>query len=287
MILAHTLGYGPQSLDWSAEGSLARLLHQAGFDVYLLEHRGDAHATCSQAPGPCDFDAIVAGDLPAALAQIREKSGLPRALWVGHGLGGQLLYGHLSRGGAADLAAGITLAAAVRQTPASRSRLVALATRLLPPSLRLPTRRLEQLRAPLQAAGSTDPGLLQDVDGDRARGLMLDGSADLPVGLLRQAARWVESGSLCDRDDRYDYLAGLRGLAFPLLTVASAGDRLCPPEAAWPAAAALEAGWAECLELDAGFGHLDPLVGRRAEDQLHPPLLAFLQRHRGACHRAA
>ena len=284
VVLAHALGASPQTLHWSPDTSLVRRLHARGFDVYLLEHRGDRNALSSGKAGPCDLDAIVESDLPAALARVRQYSGHPRALWIGHGLGGQLLYAYLARGGAHDLAAGVTLGAPVRFGPiASRARLLARAARLLPAGLRLPARRLAQLAATAEDGRLAGLGLGRDLDGPRTRGLMVHGAADLPAELLQQAARWLESGTLCDRDDRFDYVAAIAGLRFPVLGVAAHGDPMGPPGDAWPALDALDGDGVERIELDDTWGHLDLLVGRRAEVEVMPAVVEYLDAHRRAC----
>ncbi len=283
LVLAHGLGMNHHSLDFRAGCSLARAAWREGYDVYLLAHRGDRHAVPPPRAQGFDFDDIVDLDLPAALARVLELSGASRALWIGHALGGQLLYGHLARGGADQLAAGIAMCAAVTfPAPASTARVAALAARLLPASWQLPTRALHRAMAPL--GGPTAwAQLCDDVEGPALRGLMVDGVDDLHTGLLRQVARWVSTGHLCDRDDRFDYVAGLRGVRCPTLVVAAAGDNVCPPSAARPAADALgldDSGW---LELGADWGHLDPVLGRRAPDEVYDRLLAWLETHRRRC----
>lgn len=283
VILAHGLGVGARSFDFNPASSLAVRLQQLGFDVYLLEHRGDRHAVAPAGARSFDFDDIATHDVPAALATVRRISGFPRALWVGHALGGLLMYAHLARGGAAELAAGVAMCAPVRfDAPRSRARLAGLAAHLLPTDWSVPLRAVQRALSPW-----ADPTMLasvgQDLDGPTVRGQMVHSAEDVATGLVRQLAGWVSSGAFTDRHDRLDYVAAMRGLDFPLLCVAAEGDRICPPEAARPALDALggEAGlW---RGLDAGWGHLDPLMGRRAATELFPELGAWLDRWRRAC----
>ena len=103
--------------------------------------------------------------------------------------------------------------------------------------------------------------------------------------LLGHAARWLESGTLCDRDDRFDYLAALAGLPFPVLGVAAAGDPLGRPAHAWPALDALDHPDVERLALDESWGHLDLVVGQRADTCVLPVVLDYLERFRRGCQR--
>jgi len=287
LILAHGLGLNQSALDFREGHSLARAAWRRGYDVYLLEHRGDRNALPPRRPGSFDFDDIVDLDLPAALSAVRRVSGAPRALWLGHALGGQLLYGHLARGGADDLVAGVALCAPVQfDSPPSAARLAAAAARLLPAGWRLPSRTLHRALAPLGGPAAFRT-LANDASGPDLRGLMLDGVDDLPMGMIRQVARWVSSGKLCDRHDRFEYIAALRSVSLPLMILAAHGDPICPPAAARPAAEAIDARDLTWEELGPDWGHLDILIGRRAADVVFPLVLDWLEPHRRDCWRPA
>ena len=283
VLLAHGFAQGARSFDFLEQGSLASALHAAGFDVYALSHRGDRGAVAPPTGKGFDFDDIVAQDVPAALATVRRVSGFERVLWVGHSMGGQLLYAHAARGGASEIAAGATLCSAVRfPKPTSQVRLAALTARLLPAEWSLPTRLVQ---GALSAVA--DPGMwasvARDLDGAVARGVMLHAGEDVPIGLVRQVARWLSAGSLCDRHDRLDYLAGLNGLALPIMAVAASGDPVCAPEQARPALDALDPAFTRWLCLGEGWAHLDPLLGRQAAVEVFPEVVAWLNRWRRDC----
>ncbi|MCB9743270.1 MAG: alpha/beta fold hydrolase [Alphaproteobacteria bacterium] len=281
VILAHGLGVNRHSLDYCADLSLARALSQAGFEVFLLEHRGDRSAIAPPDAQPFDFDDIATRDVPAAIEAVKADTGARRVLWVGHALGGQLLYAHLAHGGAPDIAAGVTLSAALRFTPApSTARALQLARQLLPRRLTLPTRAAAALMAP-SSRGSSRVGS-SAMPGEVARGLMLHGTEDLSAGLLRQAMLWMERGALCDRHDRLDYLAAMQGVEMPLMLVTAAGDPLCAPEQAIEAREALRGpGWH--LALGTEWGHLDPLLAAEAPREVFPKLVGWLEGLKGRC----
>jgi len=277
VLLVHGLGTNPRAFDYDPERSLAQALRRAGFDVYLMEHRGDRHAVAPPGASGFDFDDIVTHDVPAALAAIRQRTGYGRTLWIGHAMGGQLLYAHLARGGRGDLGAGVALCAPARfRAPRSQARLAWMVQQLLPSDWSIPSRRLGQALAP---SGTTP--LTFDTDGPLARGLMVDAMADVHAGLIRQIAAWVAGGGLCDRHGRFSYLHGLQGVDLPLLCVGPDADPICPQEAAEAAVEMLSA--AEWLPLSGGWGHLDPLVGRHAPRVVHEPVVAWCRRWRKSC----
>ncbi|MEL6344415.1 MAG: hypothetical protein AAFV53_14955, partial [Myxococcota bacterium] len=209
LILAHGMGLGPVNFGLLGAGSIAHAAHQAGFDVFLFTHRGDRGALPPRdrrrrppRRWGFDFDDIVEHDVPAALEKVRQVTEYPRAIWAGHGMGGQLLYATMARFGDAHLAAGISLCAAARfQAPRSHARLAATVAKLLPLGWNLPTRSLNRVLAPISDEHRyREWGA--DLSGEATRGVMAYGVEDVPAGLLRQLARWVAAGELCDRHDR-------------------------------------------------------------------------------------
>jgi pimeloyl-ACP methyl ester carboxylesterase len=286
IVLVHGLVTGPEGFDLAADPSLARALHHAGYDVFLLTHRGDRGSVPPAAanPGAFDFDDIVSRDVPAALARIREATGARRALWVGHGLGGQMLVAHIANGGTPDLAAAALLCAPVRFTaPRTSVRLAALTARLLPSHWKVPLRAVHQALAPFADRSSTWGDATRDTEGSIARGLMVHGTEDVPVGLARQVATWLEAGGLCDRHDRVDYVTAIKGSRLPLWVLATDGDSLCSPNAARPVVDTVAPGAATWTVLGSRWGHLDPLIGKNAPGEVFGPLMAWLEEWRGHC----
>lgn len=276
VILAHGLGVNRHSLDYAEGMSLAGALAAAGFAVYLMEHRADRSACPPPDARPFDFDDIASQDLPAALDRVREHSGFERVLYVGHGLGGQLLYAHHALGGD-EVAAACTLSAPVQfERPRSMASALRVARLLLPRGLSLPTRATAALMAPSARSGGGLASMA--LPGEVARGLLLHGTEDLPGGLLAQVLLWQELGHLSDRSGRFDYTAALRGLKAPLLVVASPSDPLCrPSQADIPG---LEH---ERVLLPEGWGHLDALLSAEAKDNVYPRVVGFLDQHRARC----
>jgi predicted alpha/beta hydrolase len=261
--------------------SLVEALHQAGFDVYLLCHRGDPDALPPARPQAFDFDDLVAKDLQAALDAIRSRCRAQRVLFVGHGLGGLLFVAHLARSGQRDLAAGVTLCSPVQfDTSPSRAREVHRIARLLPARWAIPHRAIQRC---LLATGrdATLQRQAQQVDGPTLRRLALDQTSDLSAGLMQQIARWHTVGHLSDREDRFDDVAALRGVRFALLSITADADPSCSPAAAAPLTAAICG--SESRTLSGGWGHLDPIVGTAASREVFPGIVDWLNPHRPRC----
>jgi pimeloyl-ACP methyl ester carboxylesterase len=106
---------------------------------------------------------------------------------------------------------------------------------------------------------------------------------DVGAAMVRQVARWLAAGTLCDRDGRFDYVAALRGTAVPVLGIAAEGDAVCSPDAAREGIEALDPACRAWLALGPDWGHLDPLHGPEAPAVVAPRVLEWLDAHRRDC----
>lgn len=283
VILASGIGLSPRSLDLDPSRSLVKHLHDEGFDVYLFTHRGSPDARPPSESPAVDFDGIIAHDVPAAIAVARSLSGAQRVHWIGHGLGGQFLVGHIASDGLNDIAAGVLLSTPVRfEKLKATPRRIAAVAKLLPESWRIPTRRIQEVLT-VASRPSDLASLTLRMEGPMARALLTEAADDMSAGLIQQLATWHEHGQLTDRSNRFDYLEGLGGRKAHLLVVGSPSDNLCSLTAAKPAFERLAPGFGEWLELDGGWGHLDLIAGADARRTIFPRLSGWLEQQHKRC----
>ncbi len=92
--------------------SLADYLVEQGYDCWAIDLR--SNRTSLPPPGTkhhkATYDGYVMGDLPAAIAFIRQSTGYDQVHWVGHSMGGMLLYAYELVHGREHVASGTTIA---------------------------------------------------------------------------------------------------------------------------------------------------------------------------------
>lgn len=284
VVLCHGLGANRFNLDLDDDVSLARHLARRGFEVYVLELRGRGRSVRAGLRGLVPthgFDCYVRHDLPAALDAVRARHGAERVHWVGHSMGGLVLYALLARDPDAPVRSAVTVGSPVcMRLP----WVLRLGLRVLA-ALRLPLcwGRVAFLAAPVTGWVAHPPiGLLvnpRNVRPARLRAACANLVADLSAGEVDHFARMARD-RFGSRDGACDYAAGLAGARTPVLVVAGSADRLAPPDAVRAGFERLggEAGGHRYRVHD-GYGHGDLVIGDAAPAVVFPEVAAWLEAH--------
>jgi len=294
VIAQHGIVANGRNVDVDDTHSLARWLARRGHDVWIPSLRG------TNGPGKLrpldsranfDFDTYASEDLPAVFAHVRRITGAARLDFVGHSMGGLLLYAHLVRSLDAGVDPGIgravTLAAPVRirwtgyleDGAKSLGFLAGLANLV-------PLGGLTGASLPLQAALDTPADHFiystDNVDPELWRRFVAVGTSDaIPGPLGAQMASWLSTGRFTSRDGAVDYLEGLRKVRTPVLVVAAAIDGIAPPWSVRPAFERLagEKAWrvaGQGAGFRADYNHMDLVLGERAPTEVFPWIATWL-----------
>jgi pimeloyl-ACP methyl ester carboxylesterase len=284
-------------LDYDENYSLARFLARTGFDAWVLEPRGCGLAHPEPEGSPAEswnFDDLVNFDAPAAIEHVASSTGR-EVVWLGHSLGGMLLYAYLGRCADRDplVAAGVTIAAPV-VFPAIRSPLI---RQVGPWLLSLPISDMVRQRwivALLWGLLDGSWGLIgspsalrlgvnpDNIDREMIGRAMRTIIGDVPRAKLKQLAQWALDGAFASADGQIDYRAGLAKVNVPLLVTAGSADVLAPPSAVRRALDHLPSGRGSYLEFgrasghSADYGHIDLILGRDAPLEVFPPLVGWI-----------
>ena len=288
VLLCHGLAANHVNFDFDPPHSLAHVFAAAGFEVFSVDWRG---AGASRARRPWqrflfDADDLIAEDGPAFLAHVLERTGAPRAFWVGHSLGALVGYGVLGgpHGGRIQgicaLGAPVffrytgwvvrlsRLALGLAWPLAFRQRWLSIA--LAPFLGRVPLPLTEVLINPKAIA----PRVL--------RKMYCNLVSSMGYRLLRQLDDWSSNDAFRSRDGRVDYRERLRRVTTPALVMGGSQDALATPQAVL--------GQAQLLASDdktvmlfgrengdtLEYGHGDLLFGENAPLEVYPRILRWV-----------
>ena len=296
LVLAHGLNMNRASWALGSGASLIEALTARGHDVFTLEYRG----TSGSRPGASKrwsytIDDHLDRDIPALLREIERLTGSPQVHWVGHSMGGMLLYLYAGRHGGEQIRRAVTLASPIsfrlpRRVPRALGSMV---TRVLYTPLRVPLllgsffslpfsialrgltmrRFLNPAHLSLREVAALCSSALEDVSGP-IYGLFVD------LATSRK--------DLCppqDSDVEGLKPSGLAALEAPLLIVASESDRIAPPgavELAFERAGSEQAAYV-CLGSPSeganspSFGHCDLASGTAATTWVLPLLADWFE----------
>jgi pimeloyl-ACP methyl ester carboxylesterase len=272
------LGPGRDFPQWLAE---------RGFEVFALELRASGDNPALN--WTYTFDDYVLHDLPAAIRWVAARTG--RTHWVGHSMGGMVLYGYLERGEARRVQSGVVVGspAFAPDHLESLEPLIALYPTLRAVFDRLPSQLASRLFAPLAAPiRRPEQHVLWNPDNlapATARPLAANGLSDLSGAVMDQLMASIEARRLVSADGHWDYTAELHRITTPLLFVAGVADALAPPSRVIAAYDGVRApdkhlellGRANGYAHD--YGHLDLVLGDTAPTEVWPLLHDWLVAH--------
>ncbi len=319
VLLCHGISANARHMDLDETHSLARWLVRQGREVWTMSLRGTgdsdrASARKGREPG-YSFDTVWQNDHPAAIAYVRAnvvtparvKAALERgermppqvaALaapqplidYVGHSMGGMLIYAYLSQGGG-GLNAVVTLGSPTRLDWGGPVEpwVAGFSKRFIPARALLPMETPALASMPLQGylPGSPLERLLYNPENssrDAWRRLIAIGTADMSGALWLQVVRMVESGRFESADGAIDFRRDMSKIRNPVFVVAGKVDRIATPPAVRDGYRALggHKEWflaGESSGLFADYGHMDLLIGRESATEIFPRVLGFLDRH--------
>jgi predicted alpha/beta hydrolase len=293
VVLCGGYGCNRHFLDYDERYSLARFLARSGFDAWVVELRGRGLAQRAAETGGSrswTFDDLAAHDVPAAIAHVAERTGRP-VTWLGHSMGGMLLYAYAGSAAAADapLKAGITMASPIVFPQAVSALLSQIGMVLLSVPFSETIHQRWVLGALWGVLGHSsaltvgmNPENIDHPTVGRALRLALE---NVPRVKLQQLARWAAEGAFCSADGQTDYRAGLGSIRVPLLVIAGAADRLATPEAVGCVLDHLGAAETTYVQLGRAhghtvdYGHVDVVLGRRAPEEVFPLIAGWLREH--------
>lgn len=282
VLLVHGMGANHYNWDFRPEVSLAAWLQERGYDVWIPALRGDSDtvAPSRRAWRSTTFDDIAIHDIPAILDAVRDHTGDAKIAWVGHSMGGMLLYTTLAQW-PDRIEAGVTIGSPAT-FPDTRweHRVLGRSGWALRGRGRLPGALAARWASSMFGLDTPMFGLIADrdnLDAAEANGLARVGLTDISRPMARQAASWMKAGTIT-RVDGSVWVEG--GADVPMLALGASHDKIVPAAnveascALFPACTYTLLGTAAGLSRD--YGHVDAVLGTTAPDEVYPLVGAFL-----------
>jgi len=316
VVLCHGLNCNDHFWDLHEKVSLARYLAGRGYDVWVPALRGAGRSTkhgfvvmrrlirpvLPELPHELSLriidpntlnwtmDDYVEYDVPAILATVREQTGAPAVHWVGHSMGGVIIYAYVERFGDEGLATITTLGTplTIPQPPneflrafGSNKELFSLITFLINASVPASWQMFGQrdgVRAAMYNPRNVDRSVLHE--------FYTKGVEDIPTGVLEQLVDSVKTGSLRSKDGEVNYAAELGKVTVPCFVAGGLVDLIAEPESIRYVYNNIGSEdkafhiFAVVNNNIINYGHLDLVIGRYAPRDVFPAIERWLAKHR-------
>ena len=307
VILCH--GLGLNATFWTiTDHHLPSQLAARGYEVYVFDIRGSGE---NGRPGRFDrlnralrstpfrergerfwnVDDLMRYDVPAILEYVQRESGRDRVNWVGHSMGGMLMFPYLeleptAHARIANLVAmgsTITLADAPKTDMLMANRAIRTLNLLASPG-RL-GRPLTYFRMP--GMNMIDSFYYSEDNVDRQTVSRFYGYTleDPGPGAFRQLDQYLQRGHMRSADSRIDYSAMLDRVKVPILMIAGEADIISDVPSTELTFRALGSTDKTLMVFGtrhgqvADYGHCDLVWSRHAPREIFPPMIDWLDQH--------
>jgi pimeloyl-ACP methyl ester carboxylesterase len=306
VVLCH--GLGLNATFWTiTDNHLPAQLTEQGYEVYVFDIRASGE---NGRPGTYDrlnrllrqtpfrergesgwtVDDLVRFDMPAILDYVERETGWNRVNWVGHSLGGMMVFPFLELSAEPERIANfVGMGSTIIQAKAPRKDMLAanagIRTLLRVASAGRLGRPLAFYKMPGMESIDKFYYSVENVDRKtiaRFYGYTLE---DPGPGALRQFAPFLRDGHLLSADGRIDYSARLGEVKVPTLMVAGAGDLISDVPSTRMSFDALGSTdktlyvFGKANGHVADYGHCDLAWSRHAPREIFPVMIQWLDRH--------
>lgn len=293
ILLVHGLASNALNMDFPLEElSLAKYLHRAGFDTWIVDLRGSGLSKRKGLrPHRWTFDDYVFRDLPVTIEKILQITKAPRLHWLGHSLGGLLAFPfHQTYAQPEVFQSLVTLAAPLttharvgyfkylyhldgllRWLPTLPYASISKAIALYPKSLMLFKNQILFSR--------------ENMNEEILRHLLKEVVESVPSSLILQIHSWFRHNYFASLGREVDYLANMDTMNMPILMMTGTADSFISP-------ADVRLAFRQIPNADKTFllfgekqghqhdyGHVDLLLGKNAPQEVFPHIVTWLKKH--------
>ncbi len=314
VILCHGFNFSNLFWDLDKRVSLARYLARNGYDVWAPSLRGSGYSSkpvlndirsvitldikdiprrIAQAPSNLTklnwtIDDHIYKDAPAIINYVKKKTGFDKVYWIGHSMGGIIMFGYLETHGQDDIAGFIPIGSMMIIPKPLTPHLKRIAEQepLLKASLIINTRTAAQLRSyTLGAVKYPIEELLlkrENMDEGIIYRLFRDCISDTSAGVVSQFADSIREGNILSADKKYNYTARMDEIHVPVLILGGGDDAFVSREGlleCYEALSSRDKSIVICSKdtgYSADYGHCDLLLGKKSAEEVYPAILDWL-----------
>lgn len=294
VLLVHGMGANQNNFAFPPGGCLVDYLSAKGYDCWTLDLRG-----CRSSEPPFErtrhevrMEDFFLEDLPAVIQHILKTTNYPKVHWVGHSMGGMLLYAFVRAHGDKLIASGTTLGSPIDfndtcdNIPAWLVGLAGTFPRLSGNIIR----GIIPVLKTLGIAQSAFPVNMNNLPAGMNSGQFINMIEDPLPGLMSQVKHWIKNREYTLDGGRLDIAEGFPDFSVPLLAVYAADDPFINAPRALSFfqkiktkdkrafVCSKEKGYVE------DYGHCDLAFGKAAPTEIFEPILDWLLAH--PCHVA-
>jgi polyhydroxyalkanoate synthase len=320
VICCHGLSYNASFWDLTERTSLPRYLQKHGFDVWCVSLRGSgqstkptvsqlrrlfrlnldvfdpaalAHRKAAVLKMDWTVDDHVNFDVPAVLKYVTESTGRKRVHWVGHSMGGMIMFAYLGAAGGERINSFVAAAVPIVMThplndvfdtmlknmqviqignAVVSTSWPAIIGTLVGPRLQSPVDRL------FYSADNVDY-----LVGHR---LSYSAQEEISPGQFRQLMDMIRTEHFRSADGQTDYALKITDIQTPTLFLVGALDHMATVGAVKWSHKRLGSSDKDFVLFSringnlADYGHDDLIIGRHSEEEVYPTILRWLKDHR-------
>lgn len=297
VLLVHGLASNRHNMDFpEKEKSLAQYLWKKGWDTWIVELRG---AGKSAKPKPWqwlnqrwNFDHYVLQDLPAAVRFILQSSKRPRLHWVGHSMGGFLVYPFVKTQSAdlihSVLTVGSPMGTDVKPGYFKWTHHIDPVFKVIP---FIPYRAAAKLvGAYAEWAFKSDKSILFVRENMSLQTLKLGTKVaidDVSAGVIVQIHQWLREKSFKSWDGKINYTIDLKKFKLPLLILTGNRDPFTPfgiIRKTFQKIGSAKKRWIMFGRKHGhrtDYGHVDLIIGNHAPREVFPKIAEWLEENEG------
>lgn len=294
VLVCHGLGANRHYFKAKDDDSLVRNLQRAGYDVWLMDLRGrnDAGETgyiFGKHRYSYNIDDYIEEDLDAAISFVLKQTGAQKLNYIGHSMGGIIMYSRLGTTNEARVANFVAIASPMSFLPYNRWTFMLYRMRggmvLLPVLPVRPSAYMASFFPEWMYAPFTRAFLHPENTDDEVKTLLTRKALNnISKNVIKQFIHMTENGGMYSSDHKVSYTEKLANVQVPVYLLAGRRDELADPAVVREVFDRLgsQDKTFEIFSRANGnvedYGHTDLIIGKEAHREVHPRIIDWLNK---------